>query len=300
MNKSEKIIKKIIIFFSIMIAILLLGTLLFDYFNLRKYYPFNRFTTQYDWLGIIGAIIGGLIGAVGTYIGIHLTIKNEHEENKKKDTEERKRNGYSYLTFTDNPINLKISLDSILTGNLDNTQSYLIGENVIVQGANYFNIEFSFKCINNCFPTAVLLEDMKIFYDSVVKDNRKYFSKAVCLKGYKKDYKPITMKNDCTIAFGSEAMVNKEQHNELKQYLINSEYVDIITNIKFINANGVVTSGEFRANLIKDVSVKLGNKNNFGSNKEKITYKAEDTYLIVRKVDYYENYGNEIFGGKNG
>lgn len=298
MSKSEKIIRNIIIGFSIMIVILLLGTLLFDYFDLRKYYPFNHFTTEYDWLGIIGAIIGGLIGATGTYIGIHLTIKNEHEENKKKDIEERKRNGYSYITFADDPISLKISLDSILTGNLDNTQSYLIGENITVQGANYFNIEFKFKCINNCFPTAVIVEDVQINYGSSVKDNKKMYNQILNLSGYKKGFKRITIKNDNIITFDSIVMINKKQLENIKEHLIESEFIDVITNVKFINANGVITEGRFWTNLIKEENIKVGSEKCLGSNKEKISYKAENNYLMIKNIDYKENYGNEIFGGK--
>lgn len=118
MNKNNSI-TRIIVIFSITIIALLLATILLDYLNIRNIFPFNHLTSQYDWFGIIGAIIGGLIGAVSTYIGIALTIKNEREVNKKKDIEERKRVGYSYLTLSDYPLTLKIALDSILTGNLD-------------------------------------------------------------------------------------------------------------------------------------------------------------------------------------
>ena len=44
--------------------------------------------------------------------------------------------------------------------------------------------------------------------------------------------------------------------------------------------------------------MKIGNDNCLGSNKEKIDYKAENTYLIIENVDYCEDYGEKIFGGK--
>ena len=74
MNENKSV-TRIIVIFSIIIIILLLATVLLDYFNIRNIFPFNQLTSQYDWFGIIGAIIGGLIGAVSTYIGIALTIK---------------------------------------------------------------------------------------------------------------------------------------------------------------------------------------------------------------------------------
>ena len=297
MNENKSV-TRIIVIFSIIIIILLLATVLLDYFNLRNIFPFNQLTSQYDWFGIIGAIIGGLIGAVSTYIGIALTIKNEREVNEKKDIEERKRLGYSYLTLSDSPLTLKIALDSILTGNLEQNHNVLIGENVDIVGANYFDIEFNFKNINNNYPTAVMIDDIEIVYDSEVENNIKMYRKNLHLYGYKKVYSPITVKNNEIVAFESRALINKEQLENIKTYLLTSQFIDIITNVNFINANGVVTSGKFSANLIKDNNVKLGSSKRLGSNKEKIKYKAENTYLILKNIDYCENYGAEIFGGK--
>lgn len=297
MNENKNI-TRIIVLFSIIIIVLLLATVLFDYFNIRNVFPFNQLTSQYDWFGIIGAIIGGLIGAVSTYIGIALTIKNEREVNEKKDIEERKRLGYSYLTLSDSPLTLKIALDSILTGNLEQNHNVLIGENVDIVGANYFDIEFNFKNINNNYPTAVMIDDIEIVYDSEVKNNIKMYRKNLHLYGYKKVYSPITVKNNKIVAFESRALINKEQLKNIKTYLLTSQFIDIITNVNFINANGVVTSGKFSANLIKNNNLKLGSSKRVGSNKEKINYKAENTYLILKNIDYCENYGAEIFGGK--
>lgn len=297
MNENKSI-TRIIVLFSIIIIVLLLATVLLDYLNIRNIFPFNQFTSQYDWLGIIGAIIGGLIGAVSTYIGIALTIKNEREVNEKKDIEERKRLGYSYLTLSDYPLTLKIALDSILTGNLEQNQNVLIGENVDIVGANYFDIELNFKNINNNYPTAVMVDDIEIAFDSEVENNIKMYKKILRLYGYKKVYSPLTVKNNEIIAFESRALINKKQLEEIKIYLLNSQFIDITANVNFINANGVVTSGKFSANLIKDNNEKLGSSKRLGSNKEKIKYKAENTYLIMKNIDYYENYGDEIFGGK--
>ena len=297
MNKNNNI-TRIIVIFSITIIALLLATILLDYLNIRNIFPFNHLTSQYDWFGIIGAIIGGLIGAVSTYIGIALIIKNEREVNKKKDIEERKRVGYSYLTLSDYPLTLKIALDSILTGNLDQNQNTLIAENVNAVGANYFDIELNFKNINNNYPTAVMVDDIEIAFDSEVENNIKMYKKILRLYGYKKVYSPLTVKNNEIIAFESRALINKKQLEEIKLHLLNSQFIDITANVNFINANGVVTSGKFSANLIKDNNVKLGSSKRLGSNKEKIKYKAENTYLILKNIDYCENYGAEIFGGK--
>lgn len=297
MNENKSI-TKIIVLFSIIIIVLLLATVLLDYLNIRNIFLFNQFTSQYDWFGIIGAIIGGLIGAVSTYIGIALTIKNEREVNEKKDIEERKRLGYSYLTLSDYPLTLKIALDSILTGNLEQNQNVLIGENVDVVGANYFDIELNFKNINNNYPTAVMVDDIEIAFDSEVENNIKMYKKILRLYGYKKVYSPLTVKNNEFIAFESRALINKKQLEDIKIYLLNSQFIDITANVNFINANGVVTSGKFSANLIKDNNVKLGSSKRVGSNKEKINYKAENTYLILKNIAYCENYGDEIFGGK--
>lgn len=297
MDKNN-IITRIIVIFSITIIALLLATILLDYLNIRNIFQFNQLTSQYDWFGIIGAIIGGLIGAVSTYIGIALTIKNEREVNKKKDIEERKRVGYSYLTLSDYPLTLKIALDSILTGNLDQNQNTLIAENVNVVGANYFDIELNFKNINNNYPTAVMIDDVEIMFDSKIENNIKIYKKILHLYGYKKVYNPLTVKNSEIIAFESRALINDKQLEDLKIHLLDSQFIDIITNINFINANGVVTSGKFSANLIKDNNVKIGSSECLGSNKVKLNYKAENTYLILKNVDYCENYGDEIFGGK--
>ena len=63
-----------------------------------------------------------------------------------------------------------------------------------------------------------------------------------------------------------------------------AEIQGVITNVNFINANGVVTSGKFSANLIKNNNLKLGSSKRVGSNKEKINYKAENTYLILKNI----------------
>lgn len=83
MKENESIIK-IIKIVSIVIVIILLIIIFLDYFNIRSIFPFNQLTIQYDWLGVVAAIIGGLLSAVGTYIGIILTLENERENNEKK------------------------------------------------------------------------------------------------------------------------------------------------------------------------------------------------------------------------
>lgn len=298
MKNSEKIIMRIIIIFGIITTFLLIIVILLDYFNITQYFPFNQLTNKYDWLSIIGAIIGGLIGAIGTYIGIHLTIKNEREESRSREINERKRTGYSYLTFTDSPLIIKISFDSVLTGELDlyKNQNLLIGENVKVVGANYFDIEFNFQNLNNNYPTAVMLEELELFYNSKISDNNKEYGKILNLCGYQKEYKPITIKNTNVVAFSSLAMINQKQLKDLEKYLINSEFIDVIVSIKFINANGVITEGKYSANLIKKNNIKLGNKNVLGSNKEKIIYEAENTYLTIENIDYLEEYNEKVFG----
>ena len=297
MNKNKSLIKMIKILFGI-IFILMLVILFLDYINIRNIFPFDQFTSQYDWFGIIGAIVGGLIGGLSTYIGIYFTIKNEQEENKKRDMDDRKRKGYSYLTYTDSPLKLIIAIDSVLTGILDQTQNILMSEDVKVNGANYFDIELNFKNLNNNYPTAVMMNDVLISYDSELENNQKRYKKNLHLLSYKKGYKPLTIMKDGIVAFSSRALISSKKMNNIKQNLLNSQFIDIISNISFINANGVVTTGRFSANLIKAKNIKIGNDNCLGSNKEKIYYKAENTYLIIESVDYCENYGEKIFGGK--
>ena len=299
MNKNiSKSIMLLIIIFIIIIAILIFATIVLDYINIRNIFPLDQFTSQYDWFGIIGAIVGGLIGGLSTYIGIYFTIKNEQEENRKIDIDDRKRKGYSYLTFTDSPLTLTIAIDSVSTGNLDQTQNILMGKDVKVNGANYLDIELNFKNLNDNYPTAVIFNDVLISYNSEVKDNQKKYKEILHLSSYQKEYKPLTIINDGIVVFSSRALVSNKQMDNIKQYLLYSPYIDIIANISFINANGVVTTGRFWANLIKVDSMKIGNDNCLGSNKEKMNYKAENTYLMIENVDYCEDYGEEIFGGK--
>lgn len=299
MNKNKsKSIMLIIISFIIIVAILILATVVLDYINIRNIFPLNQFTSQYDWFGIIGAIVGGLIGGLSTYIGVYFTIKNEQEENRKRDIDDRKRKGYSYLTYTDSPLTLIIAIDSVLTGILDKTQNILIGEDVKVDGANYIDIELNFKNLNNNYPTAVMMNDVLISYDSELENNQKRYKEMLHLSSYHKEYKPLTIMNDGIVAFSSRALINSKQMYNIKQHLLNSQFIDIIANISFINANGIATTGRFSANLIKASNMKIGNDNCLGSNKEKIDYKAENTYLIIENVDYCEDYGEKIFGGK--
>lgn len=294
MNKS---IIKIMIIFIFFIAILILAIVVLDYINIRNIFPFDQFTSQYDWFGIIGAIVGGLIGGVSTYIGIYFTIKNEQEENRKRDIDDRKRKGYSYLTFTDNPMTLTIAIDSVSTGIFDQTQNILMGKDVNVNGANYIDIELNFKNLNNNYPTAVIFNDSLISYNSEAKDNQKKYKEILHLSSYQKKYKPLTIMNDGIVAFSSRALVSKKEMKNVKQYLLKSQFIDIIANISFINANGVVTTGRFSANLIKENNTKIGNDNCLGSNKVKMNYKAENTYLMIENIDYCEEYGEKIFGG---
>lgn len=296
----DKNVKNIIVFFSVIIIVVLIVTVLLDFFNIRNIFPFDQLTNQYDWFGIIGAVIGGLVGAVGTYIGIELTIKNEREENKKRDIEERKRTGYSYLTLADYPVTLKIAMDSVSSGNLDQTQNVLVGKNVNIVGANYFDIELNFKNLNNNYPTAALLIDMEIDFDFKMENNKREYYKRILLNGYNEKYKRLTIKNNDVVSFESRALIDQKDFKNLKEYLLDSSLIGITTNVNFINANGVVTSGNFKANLLKYESKKIGSEKCLGSNKEKIDYEAKDTYLTVKNVGYCEYYGDEIFGGKNG
>lgn len=298
MKENESIIK-IIKIVSIVIVIILLIIIFLDYFNIRSIFPFNQLTIQYDWLGVVAAIIGGLLSAVGTYIGIILTLENERENNEKKDIEERKRNGYSYLTFTNNPIILTISLDSIIW-QLNDKQNILIGTNVRVDGNNYLDIELNFKNLNNNYPSAALIEDMLIQYDFNFENNKKNFNKSLFLKGYNKEYKSVTIKNNESVDFSSKALINKNELEELVDFLVKSEFIDVTLNIKFANANGVVTYGQYMAELKKENSIKIGTEKCQGSNKEKINYVAENTYFIIKNIEYMENYTNKIFGGTNG
>ena len=141
-----------------------------------------------------------------------------------------------------------------------------------------------------------MIEELELVYGSKIIDNNKQYEKFLNLYGYQKGYKPITVKNTNVVAFKSLAMINQKQLNDLEKYLINSEFIDVIVSIKFINANGIITEGKYSANLIKKNNIKLGNERNRGSNKVKIFYGAENTYLIVEDIDYMEEYNEKVFG----
>lgn len=298
MKDNDKILQNVIIVFCITTLVLIMLAVIFDLTNITKCIPF---THDYDWLGFLGAIVGGLIGAIGTYIGIYFTIRNEREQNRKKEIEDKKRAGYSYVTFTNTPITIDISLDSMSTGLIDSNENrnYLIGENVILDGARFFYIEYNFQNLNSNYPTAVKVENLHISFDSEVKDNKKIFYKYIDLYEYKNDYNAVTIKNKDVVAFSSKAFINTDQLKEIKNYFVNSKFIDLIATIEFINANGVLTKGKFSANLTKSNETKTGNKNCIGSNTINLAYNAENTYVIIENIEYLEDYNKKIFG-KNG
>lgn len=200
MNKKNL---RIYIFLLIFIIIFLI---FIDLINITQYIPFSE---KYDWLGVGAAIIGGILGAIATLIGVNQTIQYEKKRDKDKEIENRKNNYYSYLSFNKETLKITLSLDSITGINNDiHYQNVLIGENVKADNAYYFEIELSFDVLNNIFPSSVIINNLTLVYNEKTVDNKTTYNDLEYFTKYNSDYKKITIKNGKTIAFAAKCLIN--------------------------------------------------------------------------------------------
>lgn len=279
--------RKYVISVSILILLVIGGAIVTDFIDITKYLPFTK---NYDWLNVVSAVIGGLIGGLFTFLGISLSIKNERKNNQERLIEDKKQNGYSYLVFDNNPIKITIALDSLINvQEIKNDTNLVIAENVKADCTQYIEFELSFKNINTNFPSAVGVNKITLLYNSCEKDNKIIFNDIMEFTGYSISFKPITLKNDNTIAFKCTALINSDQLNNIKTNLINSERIDVKADISFLNPNNIITRGIFSSNLQRNNHKKIGNKNNLGSNKICNEYSSINNYFIIDKIDYIEN-----------
>lgn len=291
--KVEKILKKFIRYSVIIVLCLLIIILIFDFINITNFIPFTR---EFDWLNLLGAIIGGVIGAAGTFLGLFLTIKNEQEARREEEINKMKREGYSYITFGDNPFTIEVSLDSVTSiANVEDYYSILLSENVDAEYAYFCKMTFEFDVVNDKYPTGVVVNDLKISFDSRKENNKTVYKEIEFFKGYDKKYKKITLKNRSILSFTSMVLINKKLLDKIKEKLITSEKIDIIATMSFVNSNGVITHGNFSANLVLDEKTIVGDKNNLGSNKVTNSYKASNTYLTINEIEYIENMEDILF-----
>lgn len=285
--KKEKIILSFsicLIAFAIMIIFL---TVVMDFMNITQYFSF---TNNYDWLSIIGAIVGGLIGAVGTFLGIYFTLKSEQEENEKRQIEERKRDGYSHLIYSDEPLCITLSLDSRTSiGNIIEYYNVLVDEDTNIDYSYFCDIELSFVNMNNNYPSGAKINNMIIIYKEDVTKKERCYKELVDLKAYNPEYKFLTIKNQKNIAFITKCLIGEKLLESFKKDLRESKNIDIKADIEFINPYGVTTKGSFTANLIQEDVESLGEKEIIGSNKLKIKYKALNTYFIINEIGYCED-----------
>ena len=290
---KNNMIKKVIFIFTVITVIIAITILLFDFINITKYIPFTR---DFDWLNLLGAILGGLIGSIGTFLGIYLTIENEREINKKKEIDEKKRNGYSYITFSENPVKIKIHLDSN-TGihNSGDYYSMLIGENVNAEFTKYIDLEFEFLNLNSNIASGVIVNKVRLLFGDEDRDNLTLFKNFIDLYKYDDKYKKITIKGKNIFGFSSRALINDETLDKINNHLIPSKKMDIIADVSFINPNGIITRGNFRANLKLKNAKKEGSNKNIGSNKITNIYNADNTYLTIEKIIYVENIYDVIY-----
>ena len=144
--KESKWLGIYIIITLLIILAIILCVIYLDLININKYLCFSK---SYDWLGFIGAIVGGLVSAVVTFLSLYISFNHERKIRENEDKNNSKREGYSYATLVEKPLEIVISEDSITS--LDNIKDYyciLYGENVMANMSNYIDIILSLKNIS--------------------------------------------------------------------------------------------------------------------------------------------------------
>ena len=266
--------KNSLIVFSLIIIVLLIICVVFDFINITYYLPFTK---NYDWLGVFSAIIGGLIGGLFTFLSISISIDNEKKANEERLIEEKKQKGYSYLVFDNKPIKIKIPMDSFINLKfLEKNINIVIADNVIADNANYIEFELSFKNMNSNYPSAAVVHKLNLLYDSFESENKTSYRKNIEFNHFSTSYKPITLKNGNKVAFKCIALINSNQLEDIKENLVNSNKIDILVDIAFANPNNVITQGKFRSNLLKIDSNEIYNE-----------YNSINTYFDIDKIDYF-------------
>lgn len=178
-------------------------------------------------------------------------------------------------------------LDSkVVVDNIKEYISLVIGKNVEANLCNYCEFEFSFENKNKKSPSHVMVENIKILYDNYEKNNQNQYKKILELIGYNTSFKSVTLIKDDIVSFKCIALLNDEEFKNLKSKLVESKKIDIISSIKFINPSGVVTSGEFKSNLMQSATIMIGDKKAKGSNKVLLNYDAVNTYFDFNKIEY--------------
>lgn len=279
-NTNKKIKKILFLLIAIIVFLIII-----DLIDITQYIPFSE---KYDWLGIGAAIIGGILGAVATLIGINQTIQYEKKRDKDKEIENRKNNYYSYLTFSKHPVKITISLDS--TTNISNIKDkiILIEKNIKINSSNYFDIELNFDMLNNIFPSSVTLNELTILYNNETVDNEIHFNDIEHFYKYDNYYNKITIKNEKNVTFVARCLMDREKKNKLSKGLEQSKRIDIIADISFLNPSKIITKGNFRVNLELADTKKIGNKNNIGSNKQELFYNSINNYFDIDNIYYID------------
>ena len=275
----------------LIIILLLIVFITFDFINITNYFPFTK---NYDWLGVFSSIVGGLVGGLFTVLSILISTNNEKEANEKRLIEEKeanekrlieekKQNGYSYLVFDNKPIKIKISLNKFIDLKLfEKRINIVIAENVSVDNSCYLEFELSFKNINTNYPSAAVVNKLILLYDFIESENKTLHNKKIEFHHFSTSYKPVTLKNKNIITFKCIALINSNQLDDIKEKLVNSNKIDILADMAFVNPNNVITQGQFRSNLLKiNYDVKKINSNEIYNE-----YSSINTYFDIDKIDY--------------
>lgn len=99
------------------VILLVLAVVALDLSSLRSAVPL---TSEYDWLGFAGGLLGGVAGGVMTLAGVMLTLRNSTNSERQRQQDEGMRTRLSVMPLLD----LKISDDSEL---FDNSRGQLAG-----------------------------------------------------------------------------------------------------------------------------------------------------------------------------
>lgn len=284
--KESKWLGIYIIITLLIILAIILCVIYLDLININKYLCFSK---SYDWLGFIGAIVGGLVSAVVTFLSLYISFNHERKIRENEDKNNSKREGYSYATLVEKPLEIVISEDSITS--LDNIKDYyciLYGENVMANMSNYIDIILSLKNINKNYPSGAILKKINLIFNPKIINNNIIYKDSISLTGIDTKYKKLTLRNSEEFSFCSRALINNNDLKLIVDKLVNSDTIDIKAEIDLVNPNGVITSASYSANLILEKTNKKGAKNILGSNKIILKYNSENTYLMINKIDYID------------